>query len=140
MSPARVSEAVMEASKTSAAVSHRLPFTIYVLDVCKTGHRRGVRDVQVDRVRLHHICMNSQQHRTREHKGSVLAFVCQCCQCCCSHRSCFSVHSGFFFVSSHAINISCSSQRRVHVFLSFLPLCGSLLRTAAHVAWWGGSL
>lgn len=37
MSPARVSEAVMEASKTSAAVSHRLPFTIYVLDVCKTA-------------------------------------------------------------------------------------------------------
>lgn len=37
MSPARVSEAVMEASKTSAAVSHRLPFTIYLLDVCKTA-------------------------------------------------------------------------------------------------------
>lgn len=37
-----------------------------------SGHRWGVRDVQVDRVRLHHICMNSQKKNTKQENIKAL--------------------------------------------------------------------
>lgn len=133
----------MEASKTSAAVSHWLPFTIYLLDVCKTAFQTidgGCGACRWTGSGCITYAWIAKQHKTREHKGSVLAFVCQCCRCCCSHRSCLSIRLGFFLFPLMSLISAVHLSAVIMSFSPFIPLWGSSLRTAAHVAWWGGSL
>jgi len=126
----------MEASKTSAAVSHRLPFTIYVLDVCKTAFETV--DVGCGTCRWTGSgCITyawiAKQHKTREHKGSVLAFV---CQCCCSHRSCLSMCLGFFLFPLMSLISAVHLSAVFMSFSPFIPLWGSSLCTAARGSLW----